>query len=284
MKKRINRHFIRRKIGFAIVGSVLGFALANASAVQPTAGHAVPKPAWPDNGIAQRILPNAMTMFVENDHGKLRAWVVSEPAGEENVEALDFFSGQKMKVKVDREDDGHQEQSFTDPEGKFHSSIGQDYAFSGTSPPIDLPGISFDGNNIFLEPSKNYCSSNLIATSSERNYVTGEKPASTWNKFAIYHEMGNPKACSGGSFNSKITSALDLNDGTFLAIEGCFVFRLRKSDLSPVGSAPALRLIDESAMRLAINQAKKNNIQDVTAYIIKTLVPPTAIELSCKEY
>ena len=95
--------------------------------------------------------------------------------------------------------------------------------------------------------------------------------------------MGNPKACSGGSFNSKITSALDLNDGTFLAIEGCFVFRLRKSDLSPVGSAPALRVIDESAMRLSINQAKKNNIQDVTAYIIKALVPPTAIELSCKE-
>ncbi|MFC3277809.1 hypothetical protein ACFOHQ_10360 [Xanthomonas fragariae] len=79
-----------------------------------------------------------------------------------------------MKVKADREDDGHLEQSFTDAKGNFHSSIGQDYAFSGTSPPIDLPGISFDGSNIFLEPSKNYCSSNLIAASSERNYVTGE--------------------------------------------------------------------------------------------------------------
>ncbi|UKR53704.1 hypothetical protein K4A87_07510 [Xanthomonas fragariae] len=281
MKKRINRHFIRRKIGFAIVGSVLGFALANASAVQPTAGHAVPKPAWPDNGIAQRILPNAMTMFVENDHGKLRAWVVSEPAGEENVEALDFFSGQKMKVKVDREDDGHQEQSFTDPEGKFHSSIGQDYAFSGISMPIELPGINFGGDNIFIKSSATYCSSSLSATHPEYKNNTKESSKFYWNKFAIHHVMGVPK-CPNGMFESEITSALDLNDGTFLAVENCFVFRLRKSDLSAVGSAPALRVIDVDEVRAALDQAKVSRIEDTTSYLVKTLNLPITAELSCK--
>ena len=150
----MNTHFFQRTIGVALVRSALGFAVANASAAQPTAGHAVPKPAWPDNGIAQRMLPNASMMFVENDHGKLRAWVVSEPPGGENEEALDFFSGQKMKVKVDREEDGHQEQSFTDSEGKFHSSIGNYYEFSGISMPIELSGINFEGLNIHLKNKK----------------------------------------------------------------------------------------------------------------------------------
>jgi hypothetical protein len=73
-----------------------------------------------------------------------------------------------------------------------------------------------------------------------------------------------------------------LNDGTFLAVEGCFVFRLRKSDLSPVGSAPALRVLDEGAVQAAINQSKGKNIQDATAYIAKALNLPIAPELSCK--
>ncbi|UKR52812.1 hypothetical protein K4A87_01400 [Xanthomonas fragariae] len=281
MKKRINRHFIRRKIGFAIVGSVLGFVLANASAVQPTAGHAVPKPAWPDNGIAQRILPNAMTMFVENDHGKLRAWVVSEPAGGENVEALDFFSGQKMKVKVDREDDGHQEQSFTDPEGKFHSSIGQDYEFSGTASPLELPGINFGGSSIYLKNDKDGCYARLNSTISIDNRDSKSTPK--WSKFPIYHSMSGPKECTTGSFHSSITSAIDLNDGTFLAAEGCFVFRLKKSDLSPAGSAPALSVFAEKEVRDAVSQIKNKSIQNPTGYLADALELPTSSNLSCKD-
>jgi|GEM_PF-4487599 len=277
----MNTHFFQRTIGVALVRSALGFAVANASAAQPTAGHAVPKPAWPDNGIAQRMLPNASMMFVENDHGKLRAWVVSEPPGGENEEALDFFSGQKMKVKVDREEDGHQEQSFKDSEGKSHSSTEQNYVFSGISMPIELPGITFEGNNILIKSSAAYCPSSLSSTRPKYNNFTKENPSYRWEKFTIYHVMGVPK-CPNGMFESEITSALDLNDGTFLAVENCFVFRLRKSNLLPVGSAPALRVIDTNEVKELIDQAKTGKIEDITDHLVKTLNLPISDKFSCK--
>jgi hypothetical protein len=204
--------------------------------------------------------------------------------GGENVEVMDFFSGEHIKVKVDLEEDGRQDQSFTDAKGVFHSTVGRQFAFSGISPPIDLPGIGFDGNTIQLNSVIKSCYVNITAAAPMRNYVTRQGPVSTWSKFAIYHSMsGSPKGCPSGDLHSKITSALNLNDGTFLAVEGCFVFRLRKSDLSPVGSAPALRVLDEGAVQAAINQSKGKNIQDATAYIAKALNLPIAPELSCKE-
>lgn len=259
--------------------TLVGACLAQAATSPQTAS----KPVWPDNGVAQRMFPNGSTMFVDNDHGKLRAWVLSETTGGKDVEALDFFSGLRMKVKVDLEEDGRQDQSFTDAQGGFHSTVGREFAFSGTSLPIDLPGISFDGNTIHLSSVMKNCYVNITAISPTKNYVSGQDTASTWSKFAIYHSVSGPRGCASGAFDSKITSALDLSDGTFLAIEGCFVFRLRKSDLSPAGSAPALRIIDESMAQAAINQAKGKNIQDATAYIAEVLHLPTAPEISCKE-
>jgi hypothetical protein len=254
----------------------LALALTGASTTQAANNQPTSKPAWPDNGVAQRMLPNGATMFVENDHGKWHAWVLSQAIGGADVEALDFFSGQRMKVKVDLEDDGRQEQSFTDAKGGYHSSEGNAFEFSGTSLPINLQGLSFDGNNLFLKSSASYCSSNLITAK------TAEGSTSTWSKFPVYHVAGVPR-CLNGMFDSKITSALDLNDGTFLAAEGCFVFRLRKSDLSPVGSAPALRVIDEGTVRTIIKQASDKNVQDVTDYLAKALNLPTSPELSCKD-
>jgi hypothetical protein len=265
---------------FYVAGVTL--ALNGASAAQVTGGQPAAKPVWPDNGIAQRQFPSGSTMFVENDHGQWRAWVLSEATGDADVEALDFFSGQRMKVKVDLEDDGRQDQSFTDAKGRFHSTAGRQFEFSGTALPINLEGLSFDGNNLFLKSSPSYCSSNLIATTPAKDGNAGVAGTSSWSKFTIYHTVGVSK-CPNGMFDSKITSALDLNDGTFLAIEGCFVFRLRKSDLTPVGSAPALHVIDESAVRDTTEQAKAKNVQDVTDYLVKTLKIPTTSELSCPD-
>jgi hypothetical protein len=107
------------------LGAALGLSLGTSSLAQSATSHTSTKPTWPDNGVAQRMFPNGSTMFVDNDHGKLRAWVLSEAAGGENVEALDFFSGQRMKVKVDLEENGKQGQSFTDAKGGFHSTVGR---------------------------------------------------------------------------------------------------------------------------------------------------------------
>lgn len=263
------------------LGGALGLMLGSTSMAQQATSQAASKPVWPNNGIAQRRFPDGFQMFVENDHGKLRAWVVSETGGL-YVEALDFFTGQRMKVKVDREEDERQDQSFTDAKGGYHSSVGREFAFSATSFPITLPGISFDGDNIFLQHSPAYCSSSLISTTPTRNYITGQQPASNWNKFTIYHLVGVSQ-CPKGNYESGITSAVDLNDGTFLGIEGCFVFRLRKSDLSPVGLAPALRVLDKNTVQAAVDKAKSGGVQDVTDYVVKTLNLPTTPELSCKE-
>jgi hypothetical protein len=275
--KRIERCGVIR--AFHCIAGVM-LTLAGISVVQADGDSSATKPAWPNNGVAQRQFANGSTMFVENDHGQWRAWVLSGSAGSADVEALDFFTGQRMKVKADVEDDGRQDRSFTDAKGKFHSTSGRDFEFSGTSLPIDVQELSFDGNNLFLKSSASYCSSNLVATTPSKDGGVGAEGASTWSKFTIYYTMGVPK-CPNGMFDSKITSALDLNDGTFLAVEGCFVFRLRKSDLTPVGSAPALRVVDESAVREAVEQAKTKNVQDVTDYLVKVLKMPTDPKLSC---
>lgn len=276
MEKRMTSQFIRRRISFSIAGLALSLAIVSVSFAKLETGHATPKQAWPDNGIAQRRFPNGSTMFVEDDKGKLRAWVLSETTGSKHVEALDFFSGERMKVEVNLEEDGRQNQSFTDAQGVFHTTVGSQFYFSGTSLPIDLPGISFDGKTIFLDESKNYCASSMTS-------AIDKKAPTLSGHFTIYHRAANPKVCSGGHFNSKITSALDLNDGTFLGVEDCFVFRLRKSDFSTVGSAPALRVVDEAALQTAINQAKARNAQDVTEYVAKALNLPSAPELSCNK-
>ncbi|WP_235429754.1 hypothetical protein, partial [Xanthomonas sp. GPE 39] len=239
------------------------------------------KPVWPDNGIAQRMLPNASMMFVENEHGKLRAWVVSEPPGGDNVEALDFFTGQKIKVKVAREKDGRQYVMFTDGNGILHAPEDKKPQASVNSMPMELAGISLEGSNLSIKNKTNGCYVRLNSTISIND--ANSKSAKNWSKFPIYHSMSGPKNCTTGSFHSEITSALDLNDGTFLAIEGCFVFRLRKSDLSPIGLAPALRIVDEKEVRDAIAKIKNENIQDATGYLADTLKLPTVPGLSCKE-
>lgn len=277
--RRIELLGIPRALCFAT-----GVVLAMSGPSEARSGGQVPaKPVWPDNGIAQRVFPNGSTMFVESEQGRLRAWVLSETTGSANVEALDFFSGQRLKVKVDLESDGRQEQSFTDAQGRDHFSIGRDFAFSGTSMPVELPGLDFDGNTLQLDGAINNCLVNITAVTPSRSYGVSQQNTAGWSKFPIYHLLGGPKGCPSGFFHSKVTSALDLNDGTFLASEGCFVFRLRKSDLSPVGSAPSLSIVDESVVAAAIEKANGQNIEDATAYLAKALNLPTNPELSCKD-
>ena len=107
--------------------------------------------------------------------------------------------------------------------------------------------------------------------------------SNNFGKFHIYHSMSGPKECFTSSFHAEIISALDLNDGTFLAAEGCFVFRLRKSDLFSVGSAPSLRVVDEKIVNDVIYNIKKNKIKNATVYLADALKLPTASKLSCKD-
>lgn len=249
------------------------------------------KPAWPGNGIAQRRFPGGNVMFVENDHGKLSAWVLSTytrsmqiDKDHAHAEALNFFTGRVMKVKVILTEDGHESQAFIDSEGRVHVyALDPGFRFSGTEMDIALPGIKFYGGRASLTGSIGDCDANLSATMPETDYVTGEKPAATWVKYPIYHESPGAYGCLSGDIDSLITSAVDLGDGTILADEGCFVFRLRKADLSPVGAAPALTVVDAGTLNAAIAKAKDQHVEDATGYLINALRLPTGSDVSCKD-
>ena len=235
------------------------------------------KPSWPDNGIAQRELPSAGLMFVENDHGTLHAWVLEDATGP-RVRALDFFSGRQVDARVELEDDGHQDTAFTGPDGKFHSGRDSTFRHSGLALPIELPGLDFDGGTVSLKGARKECYVQLTATVSRGPGIAGAAPG----RFLVYHTMGGPKECPSGLRDSSVTSALDLDDGTFLAAEGCFVFRLRRSDLSPAGSAPALRAVDRDRLKAVLDSARTRSIQDPSAYLTRTLGVPISADLSCK--
>ena len=267
----------------------------SAPASAPAASSSSPaqaKPLWPDNGIAQRRFDAGgnMTMFVEDDHGVRRAWVVSSFAERIDSEhgwakALDFFSGKVIKVKVDLIEDGHEDRAFTDSEGRYHF-YGADprYRFSGTAWGLNLPGLDLNGGTLNINSTTvNGCAVNLDGTAPKKNWVTGQMPAARWMKYPIYHVDTGGRGCPSGFLDSLIGGALDLGDGTFLASEGCFVFRLRKSDLSPVGAAPALRVVDDSTIRAAIAKLHGKTVDDPTGYLIKALNLPTSPELSCKD-
>lgn len=254
--------------------TLLGIMAPNASAGQadPAQGK------WPANGIAQRSFPNGLTLFVEDDHGTRRAWVVSDSPDRPNVEAMDFFTGERLKVKVELEDDGRQTQSFTDSRGINHVSVGRGYAFSaGTGLSVSLPGIDLQAGSVYIKKSPGFCGSQFTAATPK------DGGALAWQKFAIYRNATPNSVCSKGFYEANITTALDLDDGTFLAVEDCFVFRLRKSDLSPVGEAPSLRIVDRTALEGAVAEAKAKGDPDTMGYVAKVLGLPTAPELACKE-
>ena len=242
-----------------------------------TAAGTATKPFWPDNGVAQRELPDAGLMFVEDDHGTLHAWVLANESGS-RVRALDFFSGRQVEAKVELEDDGHQDTAFTDPNGKFHSGQDSTFRHSGLASPVELPGLNFDASTVDLKGTREGCDVQLTATVGQTSGGATVAPS----RFLIYHTKSGPKGCASGQLDSSITSALDLNDGTFLAAEGCFVFHLRKSDLLPVGSAPALRAVERDRLNTVLVAARAQAVQDPSAYLAKSLDVPTSQKLSCR--
>ena len=232
---------------------------------------------WPASPTAQRSFPHGSTMFVEDDHGKLRAWILSETRGGSHVEAMDFFTGDRFSASVALEADGHQTAAFTDAKGVTHVAAGKGFVFSGGGVSPSIPGLDLGADSIYVKKSADYCGSRFLAVTPSAG------GADAWHRFPIYRQDMPGSACPKGKYWSNITSALDLDDGTFLAVEGCFVFRLKKSDLSPVGEAPALRVVDKAALEAAIDDAKAKGETDTMKYVAQALGLPSSPELSCKE-
>ena len=241
-----------------------------AHTVQPPAP---PKVAWPDNGIAQRRLEGGFNynMFVENDNGTWRAWIMSDMSGHTpktraRAKALDFFSGKQQMVRASVDDESkQQEPGFTDSNGNIHGPHDRSFEFNRGE------GISSrDGGEFSLVGSR--CSVNLGGI--QGGVLRDWEFHPTWIKIPIIYDTTHTRKdspCKDGTYSSSITTTLDLNDGTVLVTMTCWVFRLRKSDLSPVGEAPALRVVDATAIKSAIDKAKGQPIEDARAYLDKAL-------------
>lgn len=240
----------------------------------PTAPPPVPpKVAWPDNGIAQRRLEGGFNynMFVENDNGTWRAWVQSDMSGgmprtRTKAKALDFFSGQQLMVKASVDEESkQQEPGFIDPRGSIHGPHDQSFEFNRGEAISSRYGGEFS-----LEAIN--CPVNLGGI--QGGVSQGWEFHPTWIKIPMILDRSNTRKdspCKDGRFFSVINSTLDLNDGTVLVTMSCWVFRLRRSDLSPVGNAPALRIVDGAAMNSAIDKAKGQPIEDARAYLDRAL-------------
>lgn len=247
------------------------------SSAQPSAQPSVPHPAWPDNGVAQRRFPGAFNMFVENHDGKWHAWVMSG-LGAQDAKALDFFSGKVMKVTAQLDEDTQQQDfSFTDPAGHDHFQRGTK---SEVESQRDLPdGLVMSSRSLDLDGTD--CTEYLGAivggsTSHERR--------AEWAKVPLYRNTPAPAGggCRSGQYLTGFDSTLDLGDGTFLAVTGCWIFRLRISDLEPAGAAPGLRVVEAAAVRKAIDQAKGKRIDDAATYLAKALHLDINDANSCK--
>ena len=270
-KRRIAHHAFYCAAGLAL-------ALPGASVAQ-TAGNQPAKPAWPDNGIAQRMLPGAYNMFVEQDeHGQWHAWVMNGDG--EDAQALDFFSGKQMHVKAQVQDNGQQSRFFVDPAGGVHGPLDKGFDFTLPNPGGFRGGIWFGGSDFSLKGSNSRCIASFIGVQGGSDDEKIDHP--TWTKIPIYHVDARANGCPSGYLKSSINTALDLDDGTFLVTMGCWIFRLRKSDLSPAGSAPGLRIVDKAELQAAINGAKGKNIQDVTDYLERSLNLSFDAANSCK--
>ena len=244
----------------------------SAPAAQPPAA---PQVVWPDNGIAQRRLDGGFNynMFVENDNGTWRAWVQSDMTDIDKkdwsrAKALDFFSGQVLMVEAYVDEYLLQQRpGFWDPkEGKGHGPEDRTFMFD---PGTRIPGIA-QGPLLTLDAER--CGHYILGLRSAP-LAKGESHPS-WAKIPlIYHKPSSDSAslCKEGSYWSGADTTLDLNDGTFLVTMECWIFRLRKSDLTPVGEAPALRIVDEAAMKAAIDKAEGQHIESGTAYLSRAL-------------
>lgn len=235
---------------------ILAFALSSVACTATTPAKKT-MPVWPNNGIAQREFVGNQ-MFVENDRGIWRAWVLSMSDNEKG-EALDFFSGKRQRVTLKYYRDGHPAPEFVDARGRRHRWAQEvDLHFDDERPGGGVGGVGFDGGDVVGE-----------------NLQTPDK-ADYWRKAPLFLSPPSREYPKGRwQWQPGFFTALDLGDGTFLATTEFWVFRLRMSDLSPAGSAPALHIVNAEDLEAVIKDAEGQVITDPATYLESTLhLPP----------
>jgi hypothetical protein len=225
-------------------------------------------PAWPNSGIAERELVGGddawpENMFVEHANGKWTVWVLASPAHGQ-TKALDFFSGRVENVTV--QNPGDYADAFVDSHGIEHKGTFHPvFNFKGPKPGgaigkvhVNVSSLKFD-RDIACAPDIEV---------SER--LSDDFQSSIWRKAILYPD---PYAsnCPSVPWGSLIGTGLELRDGTMLVTAGNYVFRVSAEDLTPVGDAPNLHVVDEAGIKRVIESAKGKDIKDGNAYLTEKL-------------
>lgn len=249
--------------------AAMAAALAATATAAPGTQEGPRRPIWPDNGIAERQLGDGdlnypQSMFAEYVDGKWTVWVIMAPVNGQ-AKALDFFSGEIVLATVNT--DYGVIDSFVDEKGVAH----EDNVFLSlmdARPGGGLGGIDFRGVSApYIEFGAGTACGPVDLT-----VVRGKEDDGTirWRKLPLY-KSGEHPLCPEGVWESFINTALDLGDGTMLITGGKYVFRVRQKDLSPVGSAPHLHIVEEVALRRAISEAAGEKVENVTRYLDRKL-------------
>jgi hypothetical protein len=226
-------------------------------------------PAWPNTGIAERQLVGSgdawpESMFVEHTNGKRIAWVLASP-GHGHTKALDFFSGRIENVTV--QNPGGYADAFVDSLGITHRGTLHPVSYFKDPRPdgaighnvhVNVSSLQF-GNSVSCKPELNV---------SER--LSDDFQSTIWRKVLLY-PGSSASGCPSVPWDSIIGTGMGLGDGTMLVPAGHYVFRVSVDDLSPVGVAPDLHVVDESDLKKVIERAKGKKIEDGSAYLTESL-------------
>jgi hypothetical protein len=234
-----------------------------------------PGPTWPNSGVAERELVGGddawpENMFVEHANGRWTVWVLASPAHGQ-TKALDFFSGRVENVTV--RNPGDYADAFVDSHGIEHKGTFHPvFNFKGPKPGGAIGKVHVNVSSLKFDRGI-ACAPDIEV--SER--LSDDFESSIWRKVILYPD---PYAsnCPSVPWGSLIGTGLELRDGTMLVAAGKYVFRVGTEDLTPVGHAPNLHVVDESDIKRVIENAQGKDIKDGNAYLTEQLRLHTVAE------
>lgn len=215
-------------------------------------------------------------MFIEQDGRAWRAWAVSRP-DKDRVRAMEFFTGAVIEGRLDVGVTSPRQYVLTDDAGKQHRWLAG-ASFQPRPDPGDGNGAMYFGHgDIALDFSDTVFASDPQGLCPLELHVVARQPgkeradmSSSWGKVALYHAPPDGD-CPSGEWVSEVRSALDLQDGTFLAAIGDRLFRLNMADLSPAGQAPSLRIIDAARAQAIAKRIVAEQVDDPNEYLKQAL-------------
>jgi hypothetical protein len=230
---------------------------------------------WPKLSTAQRQFSGEQ-MFIDRKDGKWSAWVVSVPKGSRG-EAMNFFTGERIEVTFETIETIPKTFKITDKRGRSWAwEAGSSFLIFDSN--YNNSGAMYFGDDrnfidfrdaLYAEGMQGHCALELrIVNRTPKGRET--KQNASWSKVPMYFDSAS-EDCLNGEWVSSIRSALDLRDGTMLITLGEYVARLRFADLSPVGSAPKLRVESARDIRELIERMESEGVDDPNGYLSRSL-------------